>query len=90
MGGLDPSINLPRRASPRTKVMQGSVALANLQLVIYPFTTPGGWNIVGRTPLLLFDAQREPACLLSPRDRVRFVPISAAEFHRLQKARSAS
>ena len=84
MGGLDPAINLPRRTSPRTKVIQGSVALANLQVVIYPFTTPGGWHIVGRTPSLLFDADRTPASLLSPRDRVRFVRISADEFHRLE------
>lgn len=84
MGGLDPTINLPRRSSPRTKVLQGSVALANLQVVIYPFTTPGGWHIVGRTPRRMFDADRQPACLMSPRDRVRFVPISAAEFRRLE------
>ncbi len=84
MGGLDPAINLPRRSSPRTKVIQGSVALANLQVVIYPFTTPGGWHIVGRTPSRLFDAERDPACLLAPRDRVRFVPISATEFRRLE------
>jgi KipI family sensor histidine kinase inhibitor len=88
MGGLDPAINLPRRSSPRTKVIQGSVALANLQVVIYPFTTPGGWHIVGRTPSLLFDANRHPASLLSPRDRVRFVPISAAEFRRLEAKRA--
>jgi inhibitor of KinA len=84
MGGLDPAINRPRRTVPRTKVIQGSVALANLQVVIYPFTTPGGWHIVGRTPCRLFDANRDPACLLAPRDRVRFVSISAAEFRRLE------
>jgi inhibitor of KinA len=83
MGGLDPAINLPRRSSPRTKVLQGSVALANLQVVIYPFTTPGGWHIVGRTPSILFNANRNPASLLSPQDRVRFMPISAKEFRRL-------
>jgi KipI family sensor histidine kinase inhibitor len=88
MGGLDPAINLPRRSSPRTKVIQGSVALANLQVVIYPFTTPGGWHIVGRTPARLFVADRQPACLLSPRDRVRFVPISTAEFRRLESAQA--
>jgi inhibitor of KinA len=89
MGGLDPAINLPRRSSPRTRVTQGSVALANLQVVIYPFTTPGGWHIVGRTPSILFDAERHPACLLAPQDRVRFVPISLSEFHRLQSKSDA-
>jgi inhibitor of KinA len=84
MGGLDPSINLPRRTTPRTRVLQGSVALANLQVVIYPFTTPGGWHVVGRTPWRLFDPQRDPACLLSPRDQVRFVPITALEFEKIQ------
>jgi inhibitor of KinA len=84
MGGLDPALNLPRRLSPRTRVPQGSVAIANLQVVLYPFVTPGGWHILGRTPKRLFVPERSPACLFSPRDRVRFVSISGKEFERLQ------
>jgi inhibitor of KinA len=86
MGGLDPAINLPRRLSPRTRVPQGSVAIANLQVVLYPFVTPGGWHILGRTPKRLFVPERDPACLFAPRDRVRFVSISAKEFERMQAA----
>ncbi len=84
MGGLDPTLNLPRRLSPRTRVPQGSVAIANLQVVLYPFVTPGGWHILGRTPKRLFAPERDPACLFAPRDRVRFVSIDAKEFERLQ------
>ena len=58
------------------------MAIANGQTAIYPFATPGGWNVVGRTPLQLFDPYREPSSLLQTGDRVRFVPISAAEFER--------
>ncbi|CRE27546.1 histidine kinase inhibitor [Bordetella pertussis] len=60
----------------------GSVAIANRQTVIYPARLPGGWNI----PLNLFDPGREPAALLQPGDRIRFVPIDAAEFDRLREA----
>jgi KipI family sensor histidine kinase inhibitor len=84
LGGLDPKLALARRASPRTRVPAGSVAIANLQTAIYSFETPGGWNVIGRTPLLLFDPSREPPSLLAPGDRVRFVPIGAPEFERLR------
>ncbi|WP_261172039.1 carboxyltransferase domain-containing protein, partial [Bordetella pertussis] len=77
---------LPRRATPRTAVPAGSVAIANRQTVIYPARLPGGWNIIGATPLNLFDPGREPAALLQPGDRIRFVPIDAAEFDRLREA----
>ncbi|WP_262345331.1 carboxyltransferase domain-containing protein, partial [Bordetella pertussis] len=79
-------LDLPRRATPRTAVPAGSVAIANRQTVIYPARLPGGWNIIGATPLNLFDPGREPAALLQPGDRIRFVPIDAAEFDRLREA----
>ncbi|CPK92227.1 histidine kinase inhibitor [Bordetella pertussis] len=60
--------------------------VANRQTVIYPARLPGGWNIIGATPLNLFDPGREPAALLQPGDRIRFVPIDAAEFDRLREA----
>lgn len=87
LGGLDPTLLVPRRTSPRPQVPAGSIAIANLQSVIYPFATPGGWNLIGRTPLVLFDAQRDSPCLFAPRDLVRFVPITSKEFHRLQRPR---
>lgn len=80
IGGLDTSLMLPRRATPRTRVPAGSVAIANGQTVIYSTASPGGWNLIGQTPLSLFDPHREPPCLLMPGDRLRFVPINADDF----------
>jgi inhibitor of KinA len=86
LGGLDAALVVPRRGSPRARVEAGSVAVANGQTAIYPFATPGGWNVLGRTPLRLFDPLREPASLLQAGDRVRFVSISAGEFQRIAAA----
>ena len=84
LGGLDPTLALPRRATPRTRVPAGSVAIANLQTTVYPFETPGGWSVIGRTPLVLFDPAREAPSLFSPGDRVRFAAISRSEYARLK------
>jgi inhibitor of KinA len=83
IGGLDPRLAVPRRATPRPRMERGAVAIANAQTAIYPFATPGGWSVVGRTPLALFDPGRAPPSLLEAGDGVRFVPIGAAEFERL-------
>ncbi|MBL8224223.1 MAG: 5-oxoprolinase subunit PxpB [Chromatiales bacterium] len=83
LGGLDPRLALPRRASPRTRVEAGSVGIANGQCVIYPRATPGGWHLIGRTPLRLFDAGRAPPAVLQAGDRVRFVAIGADRFRQL-------
>ena len=85
MGGLDPKLAVPRRASPRAVVPAGSVAIANEQTVVYPYAISGGWNVIGRTPMVLFDAARARPSLLWPGDRVRFRAISRAEFLDLQK-----
>jgi KipI family sensor histidine kinase inhibitor len=90
IGGLDPRLAVPRRASPRLRVEAGSVAIANAQTSIYPFVTPGGWNVIGRTPLALFDPAREPATLLEPGDAVAFKPISRTEFERIARDRRVS
>ena len=82
IGGLDAKLSVPRRATPRTQIPAGSVGIANVQTCVYPYETPGGWNIIGRTPVKVFDAAREPASLFSPGDRVRFTPISLAEFEK--------
>lgn len=71
--GLDPALALPRLATPRTRVPAGSVAIGGAQAGIYPAEGPGGWRLLGRTPLALFDPRREPPSLLRPGDRVRFV-----------------
>ena len=80
LGGLDPSIAAPRRGTPRLKVPAGSVGIAGLQTGIYPMATPGGWQIIGRTPRLLFNPAQADPCLLKPGDLLRFVPITEAAF----------
>jgi KipI family sensor histidine kinase inhibitor len=73
-GLLDPRIDAPRLATPRARVPAGSIGIANGQTVVYPFDSPGGWSLIGRTDLLLFDPARDPAALIRAGDRVRFVP----------------
>ncbi|HEY6894280.1 MAG TPA: 5-oxoprolinase subunit PxpB, partial [Rhodanobacteraceae bacterium] len=80
--GLDDALQMPRRATPRTRVPAGSVAIGGAQTGIYPTELPGGWQLIGRTPLALFDAARDPPSLLMPGDRVRFVAIGADAFAR--------
>lgn len=84
IGVHDERLNIPRRASPRTAVPAGSVAVANRQSVLYPSRSPGGWNIIGATPLALFDPAGTPPTLLQPGDRVRFVSIDRATFAQLR------
>lgn len=78
LGGLDPRLATPRRATPRSRVPAGSVGIGGAQTGVYPFATPGGWNLIGRTPLSLFDPRREPAALLRAGDRVRFRAVDEA------------
>lgn len=80
MGVHDEAFALPRRPTPRTSIPAGSVAIANRQTVIYPNNLPGGWHVIGRTPVRLFDPLREPATLVSPGDTVQFRPISVEDF----------
>ncbi len=87
IGGLDPSLAVPRRSTPRTRIPAGSVAIARDQTSIYSLETPGGWSVIGRTPLKLFDAVAESPCLLRPGDRIRFVPASADIFGNAEVAR---
>jgi inhibitor of KinA len=83
MAQVDARIAAPRRATPRLAVPAGSVAIAGGQTGIYPEVTPGGWNIIGRTPLRPFDATRVEASLFKPGDEVRFRPIPPTEFARV-------
>lgn len=75
LAGLPETLRTPRRATPRTQVPAGSVGIAGSQAGIYPQATPGGWNILGRTGLRLFDPDRRPPALLRVGDRVRFEPV---------------
>lgn len=78
--GLAAELHTPRRASPRTAVPAGSVGIGGGSTGIYPYTSPGGWHLIGRTPRALFDPLRDQPSLLQPGDRVQFIPISADQF----------
>lgn len=80
MGLLDEALTCPRLDTPRQKVPAGSVAIAGQQTAAYPIVTPGGWNLIGRTPTRLFDRNREGFSLLRVGDRVRFVAVNQGEF----------
>lgn len=74
LGGLPQELHAPRRATPRPRVPAGSVAIGGEWTGVYPLATPGGWNLIGTTDALLFDARRDAPALLQPGDGVRFVP----------------
>jgi inhibitor of KinA len=80
LSGLPPELATPRRASPRKEIPAGAVAIGGTQTGIYPRKSPGGWNIIGRTPLRLFDVERNPPALFHAGDRLRFRKISRQEF----------
>jgi inhibitor of KinA len=80
LSGLPAELATPRRDSPRKRIPPGSVGIGGTQTGIYPSVSPGGWNIIGRTPLRLFDVEREPPALFQAGDRVRFRRISREEF----------
>jgi KipI family sensor histidine kinase inhibitor len=77
LGVLPPELELPRRPEPRTRVPAGSVAIAGRQTAVYPFATPGGWHLLGRTDAVLWDPTADPPATLRPGDRVRFLPTPA-------------
>ncbi|MET7292516.1 allophanate hydrolase subunit 1 [Streptomyces griseoloalbus] len=77
--GLPSRYDVPRRPTPRTAVPAGSVALAGPYTGVYPRSSPGGWQLIGTTDLVLWDHARVPAALLSPGTRVRFVPVASTE-----------
>jgi inhibitor of KinA len=80
LAGLPQQLRVPRLESPRTKVSAGSVAIANAQAGVYPLESPGGWNVLGRTPLQLFRVNENPPTLLRPGDCVQFRRITRAQF----------
>lgn len=83
LGGLDERLFTPRRAVPRTAVPKGSVAIGGEQTGVYPSVSPGGWQLIGRTPIELFDEKNGALCRAG--DTVRFVPISVAEYRKLSE-----
>lgn len=85
LGGLPESLVTPRRKTPRQQVPAGSVGIAGPQTGVYPVESPGGWQLIGRTPVRLYDPTRNPPVLLRAGDYVRFVPISPAEFESIAR-----
>lgn len=81
MGSVDAQLATPRKAIPRKSVPAGSVGIAGEQTGIYPLTSPGGWQLIGRTPCKVFDAAAENPCLFKPGDEVNFYAITSQEFH---------
>ena len=83
LGGMDPSLETPRLKEPREKIPVGSVGIAGKQTGIYTIVSPGGWNLIGKTPLRMFDPLRNPAVYMEAGMWMRFVPIDLAEFERV-------
>jgi inhibitor of KinA len=86
LGDLPAELALPRRADPRLRVPPGSIAIATTLCAIYPYQSPGGWHLVGTTPVRLFDIARQPPALFAAGDAVRLEPIDAAAFAALRAA----
>ena len=82
MGKLDERIATPRKPSPRTLVPAGAVGIAGFQTGIYPFSSPGGWQLIGQTPLKIFDKEKINPCLFKAGDNIKFTSISKEEFER--------
>lgn len=86
--GLPESLHTPRLETPRARVRAGSVGIAGAHTGIYPQATPGGWRLIGATPMPLFDPSRDPPALLEPGDRVCFRRITRSEFDALERGRA--
>jgi inhibitor of KinA len=80
IAGLDERLAVPRRATPRLKIPLGTIAIAGNQSVVYSLETPGGWNLIGRTPLRVFTPETDPPCLLRAGDAVHFYPITREQY----------
>jgi KipI family sensor histidine kinase inhibitor len=89
LGGMDESLATPRLENPRTLIPAGSVGIAGKQTGIYPIDSPGGWQLIGRTPLAVFDPLRTPPTLVEAGDWVRFQAITEAEYEEIQSAARA-
>lgn len=89
MGDGPEELSLPRRESPRLRVPMGSVCIAFRQAGVYSLESPGGWHLLGRTPVRLFDTRRENAVLLAPGDKIRFEPVSHDAYANLAEAAAA-
>ncbi len=85
LGGLDQRLYKNRKSTPRNKVPKGAVAIGGTQTGVYPQESPGGWNIIGRTPVLFFDVEKEEPCFAKSGDSIQFIPINKARFLEIEK-----
>ena len=85
LGGMDPALECPRLDSPRTKIPVGAVGIGGKQTGIYPLESPGGWRLIGRTPVKVYAPEREEPILYRAGDYIRFYPISPEEFEKIEK-----
>lgn len=90
MGEVDNKISTPRKATPRAIIEEGAVGIAGNQTGIYPLASPGGWQIIGKTPYCLFDAEKEDPFFFKTGDRVRFYSISKEEFYKIKKEKNVA
>lgn len=86
MGDLPEALVLPRRADPRIRVPAGSIAIASTMTAIYPLESPGGWHLIGSTPVRIFDPQWPRPALFAPGDKLRFEPIDGKRFEQIRRA----
>ncbi len=86
LGGLDERIHTPRLANPRIKIRAGSVGIGGSQTGIYPLDSPGGWQLLGMTPVKTYDPEREEPILYQAGDYIRFVPVEEAQYKEIEKA----
>ena len=90
LGGMDPRIAAPRLKTPRVSIPAGSVGIGGSQTGVYPMASPGGWRLIGMTPVAFYDPDREKPVLCEAGDYIRFVPVSPEEYRRMKKEGGAS
>lgn len=85
LGGLNKQLYFDRKPNPRLKVEKGSLAIGGKQTGVYPVNSPGGWNVIGKTPVNFFDLKNREPCFANAGDKIKFKPISLTEFHQIKK-----
>lgn len=85
LGGLDSRLFMDRKPNPRLQIEKGAIAIGGKQTGIYPSNTPGGWNVIGKTPIHFFDVENEKPCFASPKDQIQFVSISKEAFFEIEE-----
>ncbi|WP_100611289.1 5-oxoprolinase subunit PxpB [Confluentibacter lentus] len=89
LGGLDEVLHIPRKSTPRLKIEKGSVAIGGNQTGVYPIESPGGWNIIGNSPITFFNPKSNPPCFAKAGDKISFKPISLSDYHDIKTLSAA-